>query len=95
MTSVRSVCRVAPAVLFAAVLPLTVAPSVSAQKKGSKEVMKIGKVEIGKPAPAIELPATSIETVLPGKKGAKTLKLADLKGKNVVLYFYPKALTGG
>ncbi len=51
--------------------------------------------EVGKPAPSFDLPATSIDKVLPDKKGAKTLSLADLKGKNVVLYFYPKALTGG
>lgn len=51
--------------------------------------------EVGKPAPAIDLPATSIATVLPDKKDAKTLSLADLKGKNVVLFFYPRALTRG
>jgi hypothetical protein len=57
---------------------------------------KPGKPEVGKPAPAIELPATSIGTVLPDKKDATTLNLKDFKGKkNVVLYFYPKALTGG
>ncbi|MFQ3592994.1 MAG: peroxiredoxin, partial [Gemmataceae bacterium] len=49
----------------------------------------------GKPAPAFEVPATSIGSVLPGKKDAKTLSLADLKGKHVVLFFYPKALTKG
>jgi hypothetical protein len=53
-------------------------------------------VKEGQPAPAVELPATFIESVLPDKKGAKTLSLADFKGKkNVVLWFYPKALTGG
>jgi len=56
---------------------------------------QIPKVEEGKPAPEVELPATSIDTVLPDKKDAKTLSLKELKGKNVVLYFYPKALTGG
>ena len=53
------------------------------------------KVEVGQPAPDVTLPATSIDTVLPDKKDAKTLSLKELKGKNVVLYFYPKALTGG
>jgi len=53
------------------------------------------KVEEGKPAPNVELEATQIEKVLPDKKDAKTLRLSDLKGKNVVLYFFPKALTGG
>lgn len=53
-------------------------------------------VKEGQPAPAVELPATFIESVLPDKKGAKSLNLADFKGKkNVVLWFYPKALTGG
>ena len=43
-----------------------------------------------------DVPATKIETILPDKKDAKTLKLADFKGKkHVVLYFFPKALTGG
>jgi peroxiredoxin Q/BCP len=50
--------------------------------------------EAGKPAPDINLPATQVEKVLPDAKGA--LKLSDLKGKkNVVLYFYPKAMTRG
>jgi peroxiredoxin Q/BCP len=41
--------------------------------------------EIGKPAPAFEAPST----------GGGTVRLADLKGKWVVLYFYPKAFTPG
>ena len=58
------------------------------------------KVEVGKPAPATELEATSIDKVLPDKKEAKTLSLKDFqgkgdKGKNVVLFFFPKALTRG
>jgi peroxiredoxin Q/BCP len=40
---------------------------------------------VGAPAPGFELPAT----------GNKIIKLADLRGKNVVLYFYPKASTPG
>jgi hypothetical protein len=53
-------------------------------------------VKEGDKAPDVELAATGIGTVLPDKKDAKTLKLSDLKGKkNVVLWFYPKALTGG
>ena len=42
-------------------------------------------VAIGETVPDIELPAT----------GDKTLKLSDLRGKRVVLYFYPKASTPG
>ena len=53
------------------------------------------KPTVGKPAPDIDLPATQIEKVLPDKKDAKTLDLKDLRGKNVVLYFFPRALTGG
>lgn len=54
------------------------------------------KLKEGDPAPDIELPATNIGSIFPDKKDAKTFKLSDLKGKkNVVLWFYPKALTGG
>lgn len=41
--------------------------------------------EIGQDAPDFELP----------QDGAKTLKLSDLRGKAVVLYFYPKDDTSG
>ncbi len=54
-----------------------------------------GKVEEGKPAPDFNLPATQIDKVLPDKADAKTLSLKDLRGKNVVLFFYPKAMTPG
>lgn len=54
------------------------------------------KLKEGQPAPEIELPATNIGAIFPDKKDARTLKMSDLKGKkNVVLWFYPKALTGG
>lgn len=54
------------------------------------------KPTVGKPAPAFEAPATSITTVLPDKKDAKTLSLKDFKGKkHVVLFFFPKAMTPG
>ena len=56
---------------------------------------KEGKVEVGKPAPTFDLPATSIAKVLPDAKDKKNLTLKDLKGKNVVLFFYPKAMTKG
>jgi len=42
-------------------------------------------VEIGKKVPDFALPAT----------GDKTVRLSDLRGKNVVLYFYPKDSTPG
>jgi hypothetical protein len=53
------------------------------------------KVEVGKPAPPIDLPATNIGKVLPGKKSARTISLRNVKGKNVVVYFFPKSLTRG
>jgi cytochrome oxidase Cu insertion factor (SCO1/SenC/PrrC family) len=54
------------------------------------------KVEVGKAAPAFDLPATQISKALPDKKDAKTISLKDFEGKkNVVLFFYPKAMTGG
>ena len=40
---------------------------------------------LGKKAPAFNLPAT----------GEQTIALKDLKGKNIVLYFYPKDSTPG
>jgi len=45
----------------------------------------MSKVSIGKKLPNFKLPAT----------GGKTIGLADLKGKNIVLYFYPKDSTPG
>jgi peroxiredoxin len=53
------------------------------------------KPEEGKPAPDVTLPAVNVGKVLPGKEGAKTLSLKDIKGKNVVLFFFPKAMTRG
>ena len=54
------------------------------------------KVKVGQPAPDVNLPATQCDKALPDKKGAETLHLKDLQGKkNVVLYFFPKALTRG
>jgi len=85
MTFLRSLGWLAPG--LCALLLAGTAPA--ADKEEPKTV------EVGKPAPDVTLPATSIDTVLPDKKDAKTLSLKELKGKNVVLYFYPKALTGG
>ncbi|MEJ2643643.1 MAG: peroxiredoxin [Gammaproteobacteria bacterium] len=45
----------------------------------------MSKVTIGKKVPDFELPAT----------GEKTVKLSELRGQNVVLYFYPKDSTPG
>jgi peroxiredoxin Q/BCP len=54
-----------------------------------------GVPEVGKAAPSFDLPATQIDKVLPDKKDASRLSLKDLRGKNVVLFFYPKAMTKG
>ena len=45
----------------------------------------MSKVSIGKKVPAFTLPAT----------GDQTIKLSALKGKNIILYFYPKDSTPG
>jgi thioredoxin-dependent peroxiredoxin len=49
-------------------------------------------VKEGDKFPAVPLAAAQIDKV---KKDAKTVSIADLKGKNVVIFFYPKALTKG
>jgi thioredoxin-dependent peroxiredoxin len=53
------------------------------------EEKKAASVQEGKPAPDITLQAS-----LPDGK-SKTISLKDLKGKNVILFFYPKAMTPG
>jgi len=50
------------------------------------------KVKEGDKFPSVELTAVQAEKVKPD---AKALKIDDLKGKTVVVFFYPKALTGG
>src|SRR5512143_4242390 len=45
----------------------------------------MSSVTLGKKVPAFALPAT----------GEQAIKLADLKGRNLVLYFYPKDSTPG
>ena len=45
----------------------------------------MSKVTLGKKVPDFRLPAT----------GGREIRLADLKGSNVVLYFYPKDSTPG
>ena len=50
------------------------------------------KVKVGDQFPDVPLAAAQIDKV---KKDAKTVSVADLKGKTVVIFFYPKALTGG
>jgi peroxiredoxin Q/BCP len=52
------------------------------------------KVKEGDAFPDVPLAAAQIEKAAPSKD-AKTVSIADLKGKIVVIFFYPKALTGG
>ena len=72
-----------------AALAWATGPAPAADKSDDKKPAE------GQPAPDIELPATQIDKLLPDKKDAKTLHLKDLQGKNVVLYFFPKAMTRG
>lgn len=51
-------------------------------------------VKEGDKFPNVPLAAAQIEKS-GVKKDAKTVSIADLKGKNVVVFFYPKALTKG
>ena len=79
-------CRIALAVALLGLTPLA----------AQAEEKKPDKPEVGKPAPAIELAAANVESALPGAKGKKEMSLKDFAGKkNVVLWFYPKAMTGG
>lgn len=50
------------------------------------------KVKVGDKFPDVSLAAAQIDKV---KKDAKTVSIADLKGKTVIVFFYPKALTKG
>lgn len=49
-------------------------------------------VKVGDKFPDVPLAAAQIDKV---KKDAKTVSIADLKGKTVIVFFYPKALTKG
>lgn len=49
----------------------------------------MSSVTLGKKVPDFRLPATGAPA------GAREIRLADLKGSNVVLYFYPKDNTPG
>ena len=55
------------------------------------------KVKVGDKFPVVPLGAAQIEKALhdAGAKEDKTLSIADLKGKTVVVFFYPKASTSG
>jgi hypothetical protein len=65
---------------------------VSALLTGPASAADNPKPKVGDPFPDIKLEATQANLVKPG---AKELSIKDLKGKYVVIAFYPKALTGG
>lgn len=53
------------------------------------------KVKVGDQFPEVALGTAQIEKALPDAKDPKTVSIADLKGKMVVVFFYPKASTPG
>jgi peroxiredoxin Q/BCP len=55
------------------------------KKKAVKKKAVKKKAAVGQPVPAFALPAT----------GGKIVRLGELKGKHVVIYFYPKDSTPG
>lgn len=57
----------------------------AAAAKKPAVALKIGSLSVGQAAPAFSLPADD----------GSTISLADLKGQNVVIYFYPKDMTPG
>ncbi len=66
--------------------------AVSVSLTGTARADDPKKPGVGDAFPDIAVPATQIELV---KKEGKELSIKDLKGKFVVIAFYPKALTGG
>ncbi|MFO0824922.1 MAG: peroxiredoxin [Gemmataceae bacterium] len=52
------------------------------------------KVKVGDKFPDVALKAAQVDK-LPGKKAGDSISIADLKGKTVIVFFYPRALTGG
>ena len=65
---------------------------VSAMLTGQANAADDPKPKVGDAFPDIKLTATQAGLV---KKDAKELSIKDMKGKYVVIAFYPKALTGG
>jgi thioredoxin-dependent peroxiredoxin len=75
------------ALFAAAVAGLLAAPAVAQDDKL--------KVKEGDKFPDVAVKVVQIEKALPDKKDAKEVKISDLKGKIVVVFFYPKAMTRG
>ncbi len=76
---------------FAALAALAAVACVFASSAAPADDTKLN-VKEGDKFPAVPLAAAQIDKV---KKDAKTISIADLKGKVVVIFFYPKALTKG
>jgi len=53
------------------------------------------KVKEGDKFPDVAVKVVQLDKALPDKKDAKEVKISDLKGKVVVVFFYPKAMTPG
>jgi len=79
----RIFCRFFAAIVFG----VTLAMSIPAADN-------VLKVKVGDMFPNVTLKAAQVEK-LPGKKAGDTISIADLKGKTVVVFFYPRALTKG
>lgn len=66
---------------------------------GFAQEKKLGKAEVGQPAPDFDLPAANIAKAFPDAKDKKNIALKDFRTgdnkKNVVLFFFPKAMTRG
>lgn len=60
-------------------------PTTKKTKKESAAVVKAPTLQIGDTAPSFSLP----------DQDGKMISLSDFRGKNVVVYFYPKAMTPG
>jgi peroxiredoxin Q/BCP len=76
---------------FAAKTAIVAVACLLAVSLASAEDTKLN-VKEGDKFPDVPLTAAQIDKV---KKDAKTISIADLKGKTVIIFFYPKALTGG
>ena len=75
-----------PAALLAAAMLLGAAAQ-DAKEKGEK------KLKVGDAFPDVTVEITNAKKVLGEEK--KQVKIGDLKGKNVIVWFFPKAMTKG
>jgi peroxiredoxin Q/BCP len=79
-------------VRFAALAAIAAACALAAHAAPASADDTTLNVKVGDKFPDVPLHAAQIDKV---KKGAKTVSIADLKGKTVIVFFYPKALTKG